>query len=288
MEKVDFVAIDFETANAKLSSICQIGISVFRDGVVADSFESLVDPEDYFAGINVSIHGIDSEMVRGAPTFSQLYPKIVEKLSKNIVVSHTAFDRTAMRQSVARYQMTPPDCRWLDTAKIVRRVWADCARSGYGLASICSRLDIKFAHHNALEDARASGMVLLSAMAVSGMTLADCLVRADQPLSADLGGRIARDGNPDGPLYGEVIVFTGALSMVRQQAADMAAAAGCTVDPGVTKHTTLLVVGDQDVAQLSPGHSKSNKHLKTEALIAKGQMIRILQESDFLQLVEHA
>jgi DNA polymerase-3 subunit epsilon len=80
-------------------------------------------------------------------------------------------------------------------------------------------------------------------------------------------------------------VFTGALSMPRREAADLAARAGCEVDGGVTKDTTLLIVGDQDVTRLAPGESKSSKHLKAEALIAKGQPIRILRESDFLQLV---
>ena len=44
-----------------------------------------------------------------------------------------------------------------------------------------------------------------------------------------------------------------------------------------------LVVGDQDVQKLA-GHNKSSKHRKAEDLILKGQPIRILRESDFLEL----
>jgi NAD-dependent DNA ligase len=36
-------------------------------------------------------------------------------------------------------------------------------------------------------------------------------------------------------LYGEVLVFTGALSMQRHDAAVLAANAGCQVEEGVTK-----------------------------------------------------
>jgi DNA polymerase-3 subunit epsilon len=71
--------------------------------------------------------------------------------------------------------------------------------------------------------------------------------------------------------------------MVRREAADLAAAAGCTVQSTVTKETTVLVVGDQDIDRLA-GHEKSAKHRKAEALIEAGQPIRIVQESDFLQL----
>jgi DNA polymerase III subunit epsilon len=96
--------------------------------------------------------------------------------------------------------------------------------------------------------------------------------------------KCARPGNPSGPLCGETIVFTGTLTMVRDQAAERAANAACDVADNVTKATTLLVVGDQDIRLLA-GHNKSSKHRKAEELMAKGQPLRILTESDFLQLM---
>lgn len=84
-------------------------------------------------------------------------------------------------------------------------------------------------------------------------------------------------------MYGNVAVFTGALSIPRQEAATAAATAGCEVATSVTKHTTLLIVGDQDIRKLA-GAGKSSKHRKAEELMAKGQSIRIIGESDFGQL----
>ena len=95
---------------------------------------------------------------------------------------------------------------------------------------------------------------------------------------------IAREGNPEGPLYGETAVFTGALGIPRREAAQLAADAGCQVADAVNKATTLLVVGDQDIQRLN-GQEKSSKHRKAEELILKGQGIRILGESDFQRLV---
>ena len=40
----DFIAIDFETANQQLSSVCSIGVVMVRNGQVADSFYSLIQP----------------------------------------------------------------------------------------------------------------------------------------------------------------------------------------------------------------------------------------------------
>ncbi len=64
---MNFVVIDLETANRDQSSICQVGIAHFRDGVLHDSWESLVNPRDDFVPFNVSIHSIDEEKVRFAP-----------------------------------------------------------------------------------------------------------------------------------------------------------------------------------------------------------------------------
>lgn len=88
----------------------------------------------------------------------------------------------------------------------------------------------------------------------------------------------------EGPLYGEILAFTGALGMTRQKAADMAAQAGCDVAGNVSKNVTLLVVGVQDKTRLK-GYEKSAKHRQAEELILKGQDIQILSERDFLKLV---
>lgn len=50
----------------------------------------------------------------------------------------------------------------------------------------------------------------------------------------------------DGLLLGEVLVFTGKLIMLLDQAADMASAVGYAEEKGVTKRTTVLAVGDPD------------------------------------------
>jgi len=67
---MEFVAIDVETANADMASICQIGIAQFRDGTLVEEWKTYVDPQDHFDGINVSIHGIDEDVVAGSPTFA--------------------------------------------------------------------------------------------------------------------------------------------------------------------------------------------------------------------------
>jgi DNA polymerase III subunit epsilon len=282
---MEFVALDFETANADMSSICQLGLVFFRDGVLQEEWKTYVDPEDFFDAINVSIHGIDETTVKGSPTLQDIANRIYSYLDSRIAVCHTHFDRVAIHQACIKYNLRLPTCTWLDSARVTRRTWTQFAWSGYGLSSVCNSLGYQFTHHDALEDAKAAAHVLLTAIEKTGIDLHGWLTRVEQPIDPSKSSQnISIDGNPDGSLYGEVLVFTGALDMPRREAAEMAAKIGCTVADGVTKTTTILVVGDQDIKKLA-GHEKSSKHRKAEKLIAEGYSIRILQESDFKELV---
>jgi DNA polymerase-3 subunit epsilon len=281
---MDFVVIDVETANADLSSICQVGIASFHESGLMDGWRSLVNPEDEFDAINVSIHGIDEDQVVNAPNWVEVLPGIVTRLQNRIVVCHTPFDHLAVIRACERAGVEVCACTWLDSARVVRRAWPQFSRSGYGLSCVASYFGIEYQAHDALEDARCAGKLLLRAISDTGLSLEQWLVRVGQPIDPSSAHGYKRDGNPDGELCNEVVAFTGALSIPRRDAAEAAAAAGCSVEGGVTKHTTLLVVGDQDLRRLN-GHEKSSKHRKAEQLIVEGQQIRILGESDFRRIV---
>jgi DNA polymerase III subunit epsilon len=283
---MDFIAIDVETANEDMASICQVGIAKYTAGKVVTEWVSLVDPEDYFSWLNVQVHGIAEEDVAGCPTFPEILDRLSSFLDGSVCVSHTHFDRVSIGRALVKYGLKELNPVWLDSARVARRAWQECAHRGYGLADVCMRIGYTFKHHDALEDAKAAGEVLLAAIQATGLDVDAWLRRVEQPIDARSGShdwRITREGNPEGELYGEVVVFTGALEIPRRDVADLAAALGCEVASGVTKRTTLLVVGDQDLSKLA-GKQKSSKHLKAEKLIAKGQKIRILKESDFQEL----
>ncbi|MCP4612922.1 MAG: transposase [Planctomycetes bacterium] len=287
---MNFIALDVETANADMASICQIGIAKYAEGKLVEEWSSLIDPEDYFDFINVDIHGITEDDVVGSPTFPEIIFILNRFLNNTICVSHTHFDRISINRALERYGLKEFNIVWLDSARVARRTWEECAWSGYGLANVCNKIGYEFKHHDALEDAKASGQVVLAAIEATGLDIDSWLKRVNQPINpanASSGSAINRKGNPEGELYGEVVVFTGALEIPRREAADLAASIGCSVASGVNKKTTLLIVGDQDISKLA-GKEKSSKHIKAEQLISKGQEIRIIKESDFKELVRHA
>ena len=71
----------------------------------------------------------------------------------------------------------------------------------------------------------------------------------------------------------------------RREAAEIAARVGCEVAAGVTKSTTMLVVGDLEARLPNLEGGKSSKQKKAEKLRAEGQHIDILSETDFVELV---
>ena len=287
---MDFVAIDIETANPDMGSICQVGIAKFAHGQLIEEWSTLVDPEDYFDDVNISIHGIEPGMVRNQPKLPDIAENLRAYLGNTVSVCHTHFDRIALSRAYIKYGLQPITTYWLDSARVVRRTWKDLAWRGYGLANVCSRIGYEFKHHDALEDAKAAGYVLLAALRESQQDIDTWKRRVNQPIDparASYGAAIHRDGNPEGDLFGEIIVFTGALELPRTEAADLAASVGCQVASNVTKKSTILVVGDQDISKLA-GHEKSTKHRKAEQLAAEGFPIRIVRETDFKALVHSA
>ena len=96
-------------------------------------------------------------------------------------------------------------------------------------------------------------------MQETGLSVEGWLSRRQQPIDPTITSysKVARHGEPGGPIAGEQVVFTGALSMPRREAAELAAKAGCDVGESVSKKkTTLLIVGDPDTRKLA-GHEKS-------------------------------
>ncbi len=284
--KPAYVALDVETANSDCASICQVGIAEFDSrGVPGRTWVSVVDPEDHFNAMNVAIHGIRPETVRDAPRFPEVMPEIRRLCSDRIVVHHMPFDRLAVTGAAKRYGLPELRATWLDSARVARRAWERFSRRGYGLKNLASELRIPLRHHDALSDAIAAGSVVALAIERSDMDIAAWLHRADQPLT---GSRPAsRRGNLAGHLSGETIVFTGALTIARRKAVDLAAAAGADVAGAVSRRTTLLVVGTEDLRGTG-SRAKSSKHRKAEALAGSGAEISIIGEEDFLRLIAPA
>ena len=159
-----YVAIDFETANSFVGSICAVGLAIINDGTIEESRFWLVKPHKrccYFDPFNVTIHGIRESDVAGAAEFDVVYrQEILPRITGNVVAAHNAaFDMSALRHVLDLYRIEYPDIHYLCTYKASVRTWEDL--ENHKLDTVSKFLNFRFKHHDALEDALACANILL-------------------------------------------------------------------------------------------------------------------------------
>ncbi|MDN5565995.1 MAG: 3'-5' exoribonuclease [Psychrobacter sp.] len=315
---MDFVAIDVETANSNVGSICQIGLAKYADGKLIDSYGTLVNPQADFDALNIGIHGITAEQVENAPFIIEVFDEILAFIGDSIIVSYTLFDQRALKVCLTRYHLPNPNWPWVDATVLVRRAFSQFAHKGYNLANVCKLLNYQFEHHDALADAKACGHVVTTILRENSESIKDYVNVSHSKRSYNRRGRSrainqqkleqtstvyqlnrasnsyptvsTMQGDVSGRYAGLNICFTGSLSISREEIIELAAKQGFTVKAGASKKLDYLIVGSQDAsvidsAALKDG-DKSSKQRKVEALIAEGIEIQILAEREFLQLIE--
>ncbi len=108
---MDFVALDFETANSSRGSVCSIGLVEYENGKLKKEYYRLVKPKrNYFSSFNISIHGITKQDVEGAYEFDELWEKEIHGLLEGkLVVAHNAqFDMSVLRAVLDQYNLPYP------------------------------------------------------------------------------------------------------------------------------------------------------------------------------------
>ena len=102
---MDFVAIDFETANEERGSACEISLVRFSNGQVTEKLTSFIY-QDRFSFINTSIHGITEKDVAKAPEFEEFWPTAREFIGSSPMVAHNAgFDMGVLYRSLRGAQV---------------------------------------------------------------------------------------------------------------------------------------------------------------------------------------
>lgn len=143
-----YTAIDFETAQGKRWSICQVGLVRVENQVITEQLSILVQPPDNYYWDNfIDIHGINPELTAKAPTFSSIWHQIEPFITNQNVVAHNgfAFDFHCLNQALEYYNIPSPEFIGHCTYRIF----------GDNLASLCNQYKISLNHHDALSDAKA-------------------------------------------------------------------------------------------------------------------------------------
>lgn len=143
-----FTAIDFETAQGKRWSICQVGLVRVENNVIKEQLSLLVQPPDNYYWDNlIDIHGITPEQTVNAPTFDLIWKQISPFIKNQNIVAHNgfSFDFHCLNQALEYYGVAIPKYTGHCTYKIY----------GEKLDLLCSKYKIPLNHHDALSDALA-------------------------------------------------------------------------------------------------------------------------------------
>lgn len=265
-EVPDFVVVDVETACARVSSICQIGIVGFRDGREMFAYETLVDPRDEFAPFNVAIHGITADRVEGEPTFDDIHGIVDAHLRGRVTVAHSLFDKSALAAACGVSGQPVIETEWLDSVRVAKLAWPQL--QSHRLNVLARFLGIEHRHHDALSDARAAGMVLVRAIEHTGIDLRGWMTKPPRekvktPVPAATG-----------PLVGERVAILGEP---RDGAlARYVAGAGGKVVASVGSTTTMLVIATRQ--PYGRWVDVSQPYRKASELRSAGRSIAILTE----------
>lgn len=309
-----FVAVDVETANATRGSICSIGVAEVESRQVVSSESWLVKPPpglDEFADRNIAIHGITPDQIRDAPTFSESVDQLCQFVGDRPIVAHNAaFDVGNIRDGCTHIGKPWPSLTYGCSLILSRRF---LSLLSYRLPLVCQELGVDLDdHHDAEADATACAEVVLGLMERSGSGSLEALrttalvrfgelrpaswqsciakyqhkpgSRSGSSSSLEMPG-VSADADPDHPLYSQLICFTGGLSLRRQDIWDAIAPLGATPSKSVTKKTTMLVIGD-GFAGDSATEFHTRKATRAAELLAKGHAIEVLNEGDFMTLLE--
>ncbi len=160
---MEFVSIDFETANSAAASPCAVGLVRVIDGQRAETLSMLFRPpapNNWFHEGNIRIHGIRPEDVAEAPTFEDVLPELLLFTDGLPLLAHNAsFDMGVLRASAAAINFDLPSLGYGCTLLMARKTYN---LESYRLNAIAYAIGHEeFNHHDALADADACARIAI-------------------------------------------------------------------------------------------------------------------------------
>lgn len=253
MNKIDFVAIDFEHAVAFRGSVCSVGIITYKNGNIIEEYTTLIQPpNNEYNRRTIEVHGITPEKTKNSPIFSDVYPEIRRRIDGKTVVAHNAFntDKICLEQAMEYYGIHEQlNISWRCTYQITN------AKLNI-VAQVCK---IELNHHDALSDAKVCAQIfylwkngqlptdeieIAKAKAVDNKKPKKNFFHGER-----LKGKIFQPDfehaiNKTNPFFMKKVVVTGFASAIKKEVAFELKKLGADIDSGVSKRTNYLITGE--------------------------------------------
>lgn len=159
----NFVAIDFETANGKRSSVCSVGIVIVSEGKIIEKKYSLIHPyPNYYTPFTTAVHGLTNDDTYDAPTFPEAWHAIAKEIDGLPLVAHNApFDEGCLKAVFEAYGMEYPNYTFHCTLKASRKIFSK-SLPNHKLPTVAKHCGYDLTkHHDALADAEACAYIAI-------------------------------------------------------------------------------------------------------------------------------
>jgi DNA polymerase-3 subunit epsilon len=160
---LDFVAIDFETANPKAASPCAVGLVRVASGEITESMSMLFHPpypHDWFHEGNIRVHGIRPEDIVDAPQWEEVLPELLLFTDGLPLIAHNAsFDMGVLRDAAEAISFDLPALSYACSLQMARRTYN---LESYRLNAVAYAIGHEeFDHHDALADSDACARIVI-------------------------------------------------------------------------------------------------------------------------------
>ena len=159
-----YAIVDLEATSASSTAcIIQVGIVIMQNGRVIDEFASDVNPHQKLDNHIVHLTGITDQQLSQAPDFSEIARTIFELIEDCIFVAHNVkFDANLLAEALFMegFELRTPR---VDTVELAQVFYPTLEQYNLSYLSRVLNLDLAQAH-TAIEDARATGKLLLHLM----------------------------------------------------------------------------------------------------------------------------
>lgn len=164
-KSLDYIAIDFETANQYGSSAISVGLVRYINGREADNiYERICPPTDFFVPEWIEkIHHLTYADVKDCPKFPEVWDQkiipFIEKTPGLPLVAHNAkFDMSVIWDACNFYHHKLPGYNYFCSLQLSKKIWPELEK--HALTFLGQKFGIEYLAHDALEDSRTCGLIV--------------------------------------------------------------------------------------------------------------------------------
>ena len=166
LKQNEFVVFDLETtglnsspAGGNMDKIIEIGAYKIKNGVIAESFTTFINPQKKLSDEIIKLTGITEEMVKDAPTYEKVMPDFFKFCNGCYLVGHNiaGFDFKFVDYycSQCGYNL---DRKLFDTIPLSQQL---LFLPNYKLNTVADHFNITFNHHRAIDDALVTAKIFI-------------------------------------------------------------------------------------------------------------------------------